>query len=406
MNIQKLRTDFPILATKIHGHQLIYFDNAATSQKPQIVIDAIADFYAKHNAGIHRSVHTLGETATTLYEGARERVAQFINAHSAKEIVFTRGTTQGINIVARAFAVNILKAGDEVVLTELEHHSNILIWQHVCQQTGAKLKYIPVNEEGELEYEALDTIITSSTKFVAVSHESNAIGTIVDVQRIVAAARAVNAYVLVDGAQSVPNQKIDVQKIDCDFLVFSGHKMCGPTGIGVLYVHERVHEQLTPYEFGGGMLYSVDYASMQPAQMPQLLEAGSPPVAQAVGLHSAIDYIEPLFIDNQLRNHEAQLCARLIDGLQTIHGLRIVGPVNQLKGAGHIVSFMIDGIHAHDIAAYLDQYGICVRAGHLCAQPLAKKLGAESMVRASFYAYNTEHEVNRMIDVLSSMKLP
>ena len=406
MNIKKIRADFPILKERINGHQLIYLDNAATTQKPRQVLDALMQFYTQQNASIHRSVHTLGEQATARYEQARDRVAQFINASDSSEIVFTRGTTHGINIVAHSFALQHLSAGDEIVVTELEHHSNLLVWQWVCEQTGAMLKFIPVNQEGELEYEHLEQIITPRTKLVAVCHESNAIGTVVDVARIARAARAVGAKILIDGAQSVPHQKVDVQEIDCDFLVFSGHKMLAPTGIGVLYIKKDLHDQLEPFERGGGMLYSAEYTSAQHASMPKLLEAGSPPVAQVIALHAAIDYLEPFLIDNQLRDYQSQLCARLIDGLQTVHGLRIIGPVNQLKGSGHLVSFTIDGIHPHDIAAYLDQFAICVRAGHMCAQPLAKKLGVEAMVRASFYLYNAEQEVNRMVDLLTKMQLP
>ena len=406
MNIQKIRADFPILKERINGHQLIYFDNAATTQKPQQVLDSLMNFYTKQNASIHRSIHTLGEQATVLYEQARERVAQFINAQDASEIVFTRGATHSINAVAHSFVLPYLSAGDELVITELEHHSNLLVWQWVCKQTGATLKYIPVNEEGEVQYDMLDSIITARTKFVAICHESNAIGTLVDISRIVQAARAVGAKILVDAAQSAPHQKLDVQAIDCDFLVFSGHKMLAPTGIGVLYVQKNLHDALVPFEFGGGMLYSAQYDSAQYAKMPQLLEAGSPAVAQAVALHAAIDYLEPFLINNQLRTHESQLCAQLIDGLQTIQGLRIIGPVSQIKGFGHLVSFTIDDMHPHDIAAYLDTFAVCVRAGHLCAQPLAHKLGVDSLVRASFYIYNTEQEVHRMVDVLTKMRLP
>jgi len=405
MNIQKIRTDFPILKTHIHNHQLIYVDNAATTQKPQSVISAIADFYAQDNAGIHRSIHTLGERATARYEAARERVAQFIGASNSAEIVFTRGATHGINMVAHAFVRAILSPGDEVVITELEHHSNLIVWQELCKQTGAQLKLIPANKEGDLEYDVLDTLITAKTKFVACTAESNAIGTVIDVPRIIQKARSVGAYILIDAAQMVPHQKVDVQSLDCDFLVFSGHKMFGPTGIGVLFVSNKLHDMLVPFEFGGGMLHSAQYEKFIPSPMPQLLEAGSAPVAQAVGLHAAIEYLEPLLVDNQLRTHEAQLCARLIDGLHSIHTVRIMGPVHQLKGVGHTVSFVFDDVHAHDVAAYLDQFGIAVRAGHLCAQPLASRLGAESLVRVSVYAYNTEQEIDRIVDVLSRMSL-
>lgn len=402
MNIAKIRAQFPILKEQIHGHQLIYFDNAATSQKPQSVLDALMHFYTKQNANVHRGIYTLSEQATYAYESARDAIAAMINAHNATEIVFTHSATHSINMVAHAFVLQMIQSGDEIVITELEHHANLLVWQWVCQQKGARLVYIPVTEDGDIAYDQLDQIITHKTKFVAVSSESNALGTVIDVQRIIEKAHAVGASVLVDASQTVPHQKVDVQQLDADFLVFSGHKMLAPTGIGVLYVHQRIHERLMPFEYGGGMLYATTYQSMQQAKMPYLLEAGTPPVAQAIALKAACAYLDPFLINNQLREYESQLTSRLIDGLHMIHGVRILGPVNKLRGYGHMVSFIIEDVHAHDVAAYLDQFGICVRAGHLCAQPLAQKIGAESMVRASFYLYNTEQEVNRFIDVLST----
>lgn len=406
MNTHKIRSDFPILKEQYNGHPLIYFDNAATTQKPQQVLDAIMRFYTRYNASIHRSIHSLGEMATTAYEQARERVAVFLHAADSAEIVFTPGATYSINAVAYGFALHTLRAGDEIVLTELEHHANLLVWQWVAQQTGAIIKYIPVSHEGNLIYNDLAQIITERTKLVAVTHESNAVGTLVDLTLIIRQARAVGAKILVDAAQSVPHQKIDVQDLDCDFLSFSAHKMLGPTGIGVLYVHKRVHDQLRPHIFGGGMLYSADYMHAQYKDMPYLFEAGSPPVAQVVGLHAAIDYLDPLLQDDQMRIHESRLCALLIDGLSTIQGIRLIGPINQLRATGHLVSFTIDDMHAHDVAAYLNQYAICVRAGHMCAQPLAQKLEVESMIRASFYCYNTEQEIHRMVDVLSRLRIP
>ena len=401
--MNNLRKDFPILEKKIHGKPLVYFDNAATTHKPQAVIDAIVEFYTEHNANIGRSIHTLGEEATQMYEDARTKVAHFINARSSAEVVFTGGATESINIVAATWAEKHVQAGDEIVVSELEHHANLLPWQRVAQKNGAKLVFIPVNFDGTLQLDRLSHVLSEKTKLVAITHSSNALGTHNDISVIVAQAHAVGAKVLVDAAQSAPHQAIDVQQLGCDFLAFSAHKMMGPTGIGVLYVAQSLHDQLVPYRLGGGMVYEADYHTARWLPMPQLLEAGTLFTAQAIGLAAAIDYLQKKVEFTALQKHESALCARLIDGLVSLPQITILGPVEQLKKTGHLVSFLVDGIHPHDVAAYLDQHGICVRAGHHCAQPLAKKLGVDASVRASFYCYNTLDEVDFLVDVLRQL---
>lgn len=397
MNIRK---DFPLLKKKIDGKDLIYFDNAATSQKPQAVIDAMTSFYTQHNNNIHRGVYQSAEETTVMYEDARKAVASFINAH-AHEIIFTKGTTEGINFVARAWAAHNLKAGDEIVLSELEHHSNIIPWLVLAQEKQIKIKYISVKEDGTLDLAHLNSIITSKTKLVSCLHISNALGTHVDIDPIITAAHKVGARVLIDAAQSIAHIPVDVKKLKTDFLVFSGHKMGGPTGIGVLYIKKDLHEQTQPYQFGGGMPYEVDYHSVSFAKPPHKFEAGTPPIAQAIGLAAAIDYSKKNIDFAQLAKHEAQLCVRLIEGLSKHKNIRLLGPIGQLKKSGHLVSFVIEGMHAHDVADYLGKQGICVRAGHHCAQPLAKKMGYVASVRASFYAYNTFEEVEKFLNLIT-----
>lgn len=397
MNIRK---DFPLLKKKVHNKELIYFDNAATSQKPQLVIDAVSKFYTEHNNNIHRGVYQSAEETTQLYENGRKAVAGFINAHP-DEILFTKGTTEGINFVARAWAAHQLTAHDEIVLSELEHHSNIIPWLVLAKEKDLKIKYIPVKPDGTLDLLQLKSVITSKTKLVSCLHISNALGTHVDIDAIISAAHAVGAKVLIDAAQSIAHMPIDVKKNKTDFLVFSGHKMGGPTGIGVLYIKKDLHHQTQPYQFGGGMPYEVDYHSVSFAKAPHKFEAGTPPIAQAIGLMSAIDYINKHIDFKKLAEHEADLCARLIAGLSKHAKIRLLGPIEQLKKSGHLVSFIIDGMHAHDVADYLGKHGICVRAGHHCAQPLAKKLAYQSSVRASFYAYNTHEEVEKFLNVIT-----
>jgi cysteine desulfurase / selenocysteine lyase len=399
-----LRADFPILSQQINGYPLIYGDSASTSQKPQQVIDALVDFYTTSNANVFRGIHTLAERATQQYEDARKKVANFIGART-DEIVFTRGCTSGINFIAATWGNEHINQGDEIVITELEHHSNLVPWQQLVQRKGAVLKYISVLPDGTLDFSSLDTIITKKTKLVSVIDVSNAVGTHNDIATIITHARAVGARVLIDAAQSVAHQKTDVKKIQCDFLVFSGHKLLGPTGIGVLFIKKEIQDQVSPYEFGGGMVENVTLSHATWARAPHKFEAGTPSIAQAIGLGAAIDYIQQHINFDDLQRHEAQLCTRLIEGLERIKRVRILGPVSELKQKGHLVSFLIDDIHAHDVAAFLDSKGIAVRAAHHCAQPFAHKLGYDASVRVSFYAYNTLDEVDSIVRAIQEMVL-
>ena len=397
-----LRADFPVLAQKINGKQLIYVDNAATTQNPTAVTDRLVRFYNTEYGNIYRGIYAIGEHATTLYEEARITVARFIGA-TPEETIFTQGTTEGINFVATAWGMNHLRAGDEIVLTQLEHHANLIPWQQVAQKTGAVIKFIPIRKDGTLNLDTLDTIITTNTKFVGCIHVSNALGTNNDIKKIITAAHAVGARVLIDAAQSAPHQRLDMAQLGCDFLAFSGHKILGPTGIGVLYIKRDLFDQLSPYQFGGGMIRHATYQNATWLASPQKYEAGTPPIAQAIGLGAALDYLTEHVNFQELKAHEAALCAQLIDGLSGMGHIRMLGPVEQLKREGHLVSFTVDGIHAHDVAAYLDSEGIAVRAGHFCVQPLFELLGLEAAVRISFYCYNTTDEVAYILDKLDSI---
>lgn len=393
---KKLRADFPILQQKVNGNPLIACDNASTSHKPQSVIDAMVQFYTTTNANIYRGIHLFAEQATQQYEDARKKVANFIGAYP-EEVIFTRGCTSGINFVAATWADTHIQAGDEIVVTELEHHANLVPWQRLAEKKGAILKFIPIFPDGSVDLSCLDSIITNKTKMVCVIHVSNAVGTHVDIATIIQRAHAVGARVLIDAAQSVPHQRINVRELDCDFLVFSGHKILGPTGIGVLYIKKELHDDVPPYEVGGGMVENVDCTGATWAAAPQKFEAGTPPIAQAIGLGAAVDYLQTHINFDELIAYEAQLCARLIDGLSEIKNVKILGPISELKQKGHVVSFLVDGYHSHDVAAFLDSRGISVRAGHHCAQPFAKKLGYDASVRVSFYFYNTPEEVDVII---------
>ncbi len=383
----------------VNDNPLVYLDSASTSQKPRVVIDAITNFYSHHYANVHRTVYTLGEEATRMYEDVRVQVAEWINA-DAREIVFTHGATESINMVASSWAMHHLKSGDEIVLSELEHHANLLPWQRVAAQTGAHLKFIPVRSDGTLEMDTLDSIITKKTKLVSVIHVSNAVGSLVDVQKIAHQARAVGAKILIDAAQSAPYQRLDVGELDCDFLVFSGHKMLGPTGVGVLYIKKELHDQMRAYQLGGGMVYESSYENATFLPIPLLLEAGTPPIAQVIGLGAAIKYLKDNVNFDQLKHFQAMLCTQLIDGLNTFSKIRILGPQDELKKRGHLVSFVVEDMHAHDVAAHLDKFGIAVRAGHHCAQPFAKKMGYNASLRASFYLYNSPRDVEKLLEAL------
>ena len=402
MNFEKLRSDFPIIAQKMDGNPLIYFDSASTSQKPQVVIDALVSFYARANANVHRGIYQLAEDATTLFEDARKKIATFINA-LPEEIVFTRGTTDSINMVAGSWGLEHIQDGDEIIVTELEHHSNFVPWQQLAIKQGAILRIIAVNQDGTLQMDQLERYLNKKTKLIAISQVSNALGVHNDIPTFVRAARSVGAKILVDAAQSAAHQAIDVKKLDVDFLAFSVHKLLGPTGIGILYIKKSLHEQMPPFEFGGGMIYEVCLHKTSFLRAPYKFEAGTPPIAQAIGLAAAVDYMKKNINFDALQKYEASLCAQLIEGVSPIQRIQLLGPLEQLSQKGHLVSFIVDGMHSHDVAAYLSKCGICVRAGHHCAQPLAKKLGLDATVRASFYFYNTPQEVEHLIFSLKKL---
>jgi len=403
MNMNKLRNDFPILEEKINGCSLVYFDNAATTQRPIQVLDTLMNFYKKYNSNIHRGIHAFGEQATSLYEGSRKKVADFINADE-QEIIFTSGTTEGINFVATTWGMTHIGRGGEIVVTQMEHHSNLIPWQQVALKKGAALKFIKVTPDGLLDYDSLDDVITKRTKLVAVTHASNVLGTHVDVKKIIKRAKEVGAKVLIDAAQAIPHQKVDVKDLDCDFMAFSGHKMLAPTGIGALFIKKELKDEVPPYRYGGGMVFEVDYDKASWCPTHRRFEAGTQPIAQAIGLGAAIDYFEQKIDFDELQVHEAKLAKKTIEGLESLGDIRILGPVQDLKKTGHLVSFMMNDIHSHDVAAYLASVGVCTRAGHNCAQPLAKKIGIDAAVRTSFYFYNTEQEVDYFLNKMEDIR--
>jgi cysteine desulfurase / selenocysteine lyase len=398
MEIHKIRKDFPIFQCPPgQGKRLVYLDSGATSQKPQAVIDAVVSFYTTSCSNVHRALYELGECATTSYETARDTVAAFINANKREEIIFTKGTTEGINFIAAAWAARTLKPGDEIVVTQAEHHSNLLPWQFVAQQTGAKLVFVSIDPK-TFCVKNPTSVLSSKTKLVAITQSSNVIGPIWDsatneFENFIATAHKHGALVLIDAAQSIAHKKIDVQKLGADFLVFSGHKVFGPTGIGVLYINHKHHAAVEPYQRGGGMVFSVEFNDASWADSPLKYEAGTPPIAQAIGLGAAIDYMNKNFDYAALHKHEASLCSMLIDGLQKMPRVKIAGNIERLRREGHLVSMAFEGAHPHDIASMLGSRGVATRAGHHCAQPLAKHLGFESLLRVSIAAYNTTHDI-------------
>lgn len=397
--MKERKKDFPLLMS----HKISYLDNASTTQKPQQVIDAVTRAYTQLNANPGRGIYDLAEKATQAYEDARNAVATFIGAEPS-ETVFVRGATEGINYVADGWARYHVKKGDTIVLSQLEHHANVLPWQRVAKETGAELVFIPLLKTGMLDMDAAQRLITNSVKLVAITHESNAIGTPVDVTAITRMAHAVGARVLVDACQSVPHKKVDVKKIGCDFLVFSGHKMVGPTGIGVLYIAKELQDEVQPLCLGGGTVREVTWESYTLADAPEKFEAGSPSLAQAIGLHAAIEYLTKYVPFDQLRRHEAELTAYVINELQKIPHVTLYGPLDVLKQQGHLVTFTIEGMHAHDVAAYLNTKHVAVRAGHFCAQPLARLLGYDAAVRASFYCYTQREDVESLISAVKNIK--
>lgn len=395
LDIQKIRADFPILSQTVNGKPLVYFDNGATSQKPQVVIDAEVKYYNEINANIHRGVHTLSQLATDAYEVARGKVKDHINAKHAHEVLFTSGTTHGINLVANGFA-SILKPGDEVVVSSLEHHSNIVPWQMLCEKTGAILKVIPIDENGELIIEEFDKLLSDKTKIVTVNHISNALGVINPIKYIIDKAHAIGAAVLIDGAQAVPHLKPDVQELDCDFYAFSGHKMCGPTGTGILYGKEAWLNKLPPYQGGGEMIKEVTFEKTTYADLPHKFEAGTPNIAGGIVLGTAIDYLNSVGFKN-IQAYEHELLEHATNRLNEIEGIRIYG---NTKNKASVVSFNIDGIHPYDVGSIIDKLGIAVRTGHHCAQPIMNFFCIPGTIRASFSFYNTKEEIDQMVDAV------
>ena len=400
-DVKAIIQDFPILKQQVNGKRLAYLDSTATSQKPKQVIAALDDYYERYNSNVHRGVHTLGSLATDGYEGAREAVRRFIHARYFEEIVFTRGTTAAINLVAHSYGDANVEAGDEIVVTQMEHHANIIPWQQLAKRKGATLKFIPMTDDGELTLEAVKDTITDKTKIVAVAHVSNVLGTINDVKAIAEVAHAHGAIISVDGAQSAPHMKVDVQDLDVDFYSFSGHKMLGPTGIGVLYGKRQYLQDMEPIEFGGDMIDFVGLYESTWTDLPTKFEAGTPLIAQAIGLQAAIEYLEAIGFD-AIHEHEQALTQYAYEQLSQIEGISIYGPAAD-KRAG-VITFNMDGVHPHDVATALDTEGVAVRAGHHCAQPLMKWLNVSSTARASFYIYNTKEDVDQLVEGLKKTK--
>ena len=403
VDFAKLRSEFPILDQKVHGNPLIYFDNAATTQKPRVVIDALRRYYEKDNANVHRGIHELSNRATAAFESARDRAACFINARSAAEIVFTSGATEGINLVAQAWGSKHLKRGDKILLTEMEHHSNIVPWQLLAERVGVELLFLPINgDRGLLNLAQLDEYLTKDVKLLAMTHISNSLGTINPVADYCQRARKRGVVTLIDAAQSAGHRPLDVQQIGCDFLVFSSHKMCGPTGIGVLYGRRERLEHLEPTRGGSEMIKEVWIDRAQWNDLPWRFEPGTPAIAEAVGLTAAIEYLEKLGME-RVTEHERALARRTLDGLVAIPGVRVFGPPSS-AARGAVVAFAVDGLHPHDVAALLDAEGIAVRAGHHCAMPLMRRLGVVGTSRASFSVFNSPDEVERLLTAVAGLR--
>ena len=391
-----VREDFPILHEQAHGHPLIYFDSAATSQKPRPVIEALRKFYEHNNANVHRGLHTLSSRATEAYENARQRVAEYTGAASPDEIVFTRGTTESINLVAQAWGGKFIREGDVILLTVMEHHSNLVPWQLLAERTGARLRFVPVQDDGTLGMDQLSSLLTPEVKLFAFTHISNSLGTINPVAKLCAKARAAGALTLVDAAQSVGHMPLDVQELGCDFLAFSGHKMCGPTGIGVLYARAQLLDSMPPWQGGGEMIVSVALEKSTFKKSPHRFEAGTPNVAGAIGLAAAIDYIQRIG-RSAIFEHDSELARYAAERLNELPGTRIFGPSGQ---RGALVGFVMNAAHPHDLTTFADQYGLAMRGGHHCNQPLMRRFDVSGTTRASFYFYNTMEEIDRMIEIL------
>ena len=400
LDVQKIRADFPILSQKVNGKPLVYFDNGATSQKPQVVIDAISTYYSEINANIHRGVHTLSQLATDAYEVSRNTIQNHLNAKHNYEIIFTSGTTFGINLVANGFA-SLIKSGDEVMVSALEHHSNIVPWQFLCEKTGAKLVVIPMNEKGELILSEYDNLLSEKTKIVAVNHISNALGTVNPIEYIIKKAHGVGAAVLIDGAQATPHLRPDVQALDCDFYVFSGHKVCGPTGVGILYGKEEWLRKLPPYQGGGEMIAEVTFEKTTYADLPHKFEAGTPNISGGIVLGTAIDYMNAIGFEN-IAAYEHELLLYGTKRLQEIEGLTIYGTS---ENKASVISFNIDGIHPYDIGTIIDKLGIAVRTGHHCAQPIMNFFNIPGTIRASFAFYNTKEEIDIFVEAVKKAQM-
>ena len=393
LDVARIRREYPVLQTKVHGHPLVYLDNGATSQKPRCVVEAEADFSLLANANVHRGVHTLSQQATDAYDGARALLAGFLNAAEPAEVIITAGTTAGLNLVAQSYGRSVLRPGDEILITEMEHHSNIVPWQLVAGSVGARIRAIPVTDRGELDLDAARAVISPRTRIVAVAHVSNVLGTINPIRELSDMAHRAGAALVVDGAQAVPHLQVDVQALGCDFYVASGHKMYGPTGVGMLYGRRELLEQMPPWQGGGGMIQSVTLEGTTYAPPPARFEAGTPPIAQAIGLGAAVRYLRE-FDWGAVEEHEASLLAEATERVGVIPGVRVIGTAAARVG---VLSFVLEGVHPHDVGTVLDLHGVAVRASHHCAQPLMRRFGIPGTVRASFAVYNTSDEVEQLV---------
>ncbi len=401
-DVEKVRSDFPVLQQEVRpGVPLIYLDSAASSQKPVQVIEAMNDYYRHYHSNVHRGIHALSEKATNAYEGAREKIARFINAPASHEVIYVRNATEGMNLVALCWGRHTLQAGDEILLTEMEHHANLVPWQMVAGETGATIRYVPFNEDGTLDLSGLSSLLTEKTRVFSFTAMSNVFGTITPVKELVEAAHQVGAIAVVDAAQSVPHMPVDVQELGCDFLVFSGHKMCGPTGIGVLYGKEALLEEMPPFMGGGDMIRRVTLEGSTWNDLPWKFEAGTPSIAEAIGLGAAVDYLSELGMEN-VHRHEQDITGYALEALSEIRGLRLLGPPAAQKGG--VAAFAVEGVHPHDIAQLLDEDGIAIRAGHHCAMPLHQKLGLSASARASFYIHTQRGEVDLLVESLERVK--
>ena len=399
-DVERVRKDFPILFTSAHGKPLVYLDNAATSQKPRVVIEAVQDFYEESNANVHRGVHWLSEKATAIYEGTREKVRDYFNARSTKEIIYTHGTTEGINLVANSYGAAFVRADDEIIISELEHHSNIVPWQMLCERSGARLRVAPIDDDGQLRLDAFAALLNEKTRLVAMAHVSNSLGTVLPVGEVIQLAHAAGAHVLLDGAQRAPHHRIDVQALGCDFYVCSGHKMYGPTGAGILYGREELLDRMPPWMGGGDMIETVSFERTTYAALPAKFEAGTPDIGAVAGLSAALDYMSGLDFD-ALSAHEHSLMLEASRRIVEVEGVRLIGTA---KDKASVVSFVMDGVHAHDVASVLDFNGVAVRAGHHCTQPLMKRMGVTATSRASFAMYNRIEEIDALVEGLREVR--